>query len=127
MGKHLLYALVFFASMTPPMNAADLVLYSKSLPAKGQGPEGRSLKLDGLFYETAQGVTLLPPQFSAVLQNETQLERRAQLGDGRVVTLRVKSDGKDFNVRLAAEPGSGIVRWGVAVEALNDEYYTGLM
>jgi alpha-D-xyloside xylohydrolase len=108
-------------------HGAELILYSKNLTPHGQGRESRSLKLDGLFYETAQGVTQLPSQLSAVVQNETELKRRAQTADGRVVTLRIKREGKNFNFRLSAEPNSGIIRWGVAVDAFNDEYYTGLM
>lgn len=107
--------------------AADLILYSKSLAPHGQGADSRALKLDGLFFETAQGVVLLPSQLSTVVRNETQLERRAQLADGRVVTLRAKREGKNFDVRLTAEPNSGVIRWGLAIDAFNDEYYTGLM
>jgi len=42
---------------------AGLVLPSKGQAPQGQGQEGRSLRLDGLFYETAQGRTTLPAQF----------------------------------------------------------------
>src|SRR5262245_6608764 len=107
------------------VNGADLTLYSNSLAPHGTGRESRALKLDGLFFETAGGLTALPPEIYGGVQNE--LQRRAQLADGRVVTLQVKRDGKNFDVRLTAEPHTDIIRWGIAIDAFDDEYYTGLM
>jgi alpha-glucosidase (family GH31 glycosyl hydrolase) len=116
--------IIFVAAMaalsTNSASGADLILYSKSL-------KSRTLKLDGFFYETAQGVTTLPAELSAVVENETQVERWVRLADGRAVTLRVNRDGRNFSIRLNAEPSAGIIRSGLAVEAFDDEYYTGLM
>jgi alpha-glucosidase (family GH31 glycosyl hydrolase) len=47
--------------------------------------------------------------------------------DGRVVRLSVRPEGKDFIIRLSAQPDSDIIKWGLAVDAAGDEYYTGLM
>ena len=47
--------------------------------------------------------------------------------DGRTVTIAVKPDGNDFSIRLSATPDTDIVKWGLAVEAAPDEYFTGLM
>src|SRR5215470_11779123 len=76
------------------------------------------LKLDGFYLETAQGRIELPSQLA---------QGEATLPDGRVVALRVGREGKNFTVRLTAKPDSGIVRWGLSVDALNDEHYAGLM
>jgi alpha-D-xyloside xylohydrolase len=76
------------------------------------------LKLDGFYLETAQGRTELPSQLA---------QGPVTLPDGRVVALRVTRETKNFSVHLTAKPDSGIIRWGLSLEALNDEHYTGLM
>ena len=47
--------------------------------------------------------------------------------DGRVVKISVKPDGNDFSIRLSATPDADIVKWGLAVDAAPEEYFTGLM
>ncbi len=89
---------------------------------QGQGIDKRVLRLDSFFYETAQGRTVLPAQLAG-----EGLENQIKTADGRTVTLSVKRDGRNFIVRLSAQPDSGITKWGLAVDALADEYYTGLM
>src|SRR5258708_18947813 len=89
---------------------------------QGQGIDKRGLRLDSFFYETAQGRTVLPAQLAG-----EGLENQIKTADGRTVTLSVKRDGRNFIVRLSAQPDSGITKWGLAVDALADEYYTGLM
>src|SRR5713101_9457118 len=103
---------------------AMLILRSKSLAPLGTGPDSRSLKLDGLFYETAQGRTALPAQLTAKQKNNEQ-ESEVRMTDGRVVKLSLKPDGKNFIVRLSAQPDSDIVKWGLAADAGQDEHYTG--
>ncbi len=39
------------------------------------------------------------------------------MADGRVVSIAVQPQGKDFNVSLRAQPDSDILKWGLAVEA----------
>jgi alpha-D-xyloside xylohydrolase len=106
---------------------AVIILRSKSLLPEGQGAESRVLKLDGLFYETARGRTVLPAQATAAMKKEGQLESQTKMADGRVVNILVKPDGKNFVLRLSAQPDSDIIKWGLAVAAARDEYYTGLM
>jgi alpha-D-xyloside xylohydrolase len=79
----------------------------------------KSLKIDGLFYETTQGRTYLP----ATLKSG----RASKMLDGRVVTLSVQPAGANFNFSLKAQPDADIVKWGLAISAEADEYYTGLM
>jgi hypothetical protein len=61
---------------------AALVLYSKSLAPKAQGPDSRSLKLDSLFFEAAAGRTVLPAELTAKVQDirNKPFERRASGG-----------------------------------------------
>src|SRR5882672_9874200 len=105
-------------------NQAVLILRSNSLAARGVG--GHSLKLDGLFYETLQGRTPLPAKLTANQKNN-ELGSEVKMADGRVVSLTLKHEGKDFIVRLSAQPDQDITKWGVALDAAEDEYYTGLM
>jgi alpha-glucosidase (family GH31 glycosyl hydrolase) len=85
------------------------------------------LKIDGLFYETATGRTPLPviPFIQAPDGSGQQAETK--MPDGRVVKISVKPDGNDFSIRLSATPDADIVKWGLAVYADANEYFTGLM
>jgi alpha-glucosidase (family GH31 glycosyl hydrolase) len=78
-----------------------------------------------LFYETTNSRTLLPVNLIADAQPHGRSETK--MPDGRVVTISVKPDGNDFSLRLSAAPDADIVRWGLAVDAAPDEYFTGLM
>jgi alpha-D-xyloside xylohydrolase len=113
----------------PPQSDADqasLVLYSGSLMPQGQGTQDRSLKLDGLFFDTAAGRTFLPAELTGKVQNR-QLDHQVKMADGRVVRISLVPAGKDFAIRLQAQPNSDILKWGVAVAAADREYFTGLM
>jgi alpha-glucosidase (family GH31 glycosyl hydrolase) len=81
--------------------------------------------LDGVFYETTNGRTMLPASLAVDAQKNGAAE--ATLPDGRVVEMTVKPKGKDFEVSLGAKPDGDIVKWGLAVAAGPDEYFTGLM
>jgi alpha-D-xyloside xylohydrolase len=91
-----------------------------------QGPAGRVLRLDGLFFETGEGRALVPADLK-VTSRGRRLEGRATLADGRIVTVCAEPQGRDFVLWLSAEPNADIIRWGLAVEAGHDEYFTGLM
>jgi alpha-D-xyloside xylohydrolase len=113
-------------SSEPNASGAVVVLQSSSLKPTKAG--ARSLKLDGLFYETANGRTRLPATLSLPKQgiDFTDWAAEATLPDGRVVRVSVQPEGKNFSVALKAQPDSDIIKWGLAVEAAKDEYYTGL-
>lgn len=85
----------------------------------------RASGVEELFYETANSRTLLPVNLFADARQHGHSE--TQMPDGRVVTMFVKADGNDFSLRLSATPDADIVRWGLAVAAAPDEYFTGLM
>jgi alpha-glucosidase (family GH31 glycosyl hydrolase) len=99
-----------------------------SLP-QGSSPQNRALRLDRFFYETAQGRIILPALLTDKAQNFQSgvAETQARMADGRTVTLSLKREGSNFVIRLSAQPDSGITKWGLAVDVLADEYYTGLM
>jgi alpha-D-xyloside xylohydrolase len=107
---------------------AVLVLRSTAL-AQSRGLGLGSLRLDGLFYETAAGRTMLPAALTAKGQNIRAKLWMGQLkmADSRVVSIEVQPQGKDFNVSLRAQPNSDILKWGLTIAAAKDEYYTGLM
>jgi len=91
-----------------------------------QGQPGRALRLDGLFLETDKGRTSLPAELAMTSQGR-RLAGKATLADGRVVTVSVTPQGRDFVVRLKAQPDADVVKWGLAVDAGKNEYFTGLM
>lgn len=115
------------ASARSRQNQSVLILRSNNLTPHEQSPESHALKLDGLFYETAQGRMMLPEEPIARAKNN-RLEEQATMPDGRVVRISVKPEGKShFIIRLSARPDADIIKWGLAVDAAKDEYYTGLM
>ncbi len=77
-----------------------------------------SLQMDGLFYETAKGRVALPTDLSG---------GKRKMPDGRTVTIAVVQRGRDFEVRTSARPDEDILKWGLAVSADENEYFTGLM
>src|SRR2546429_3681611 len=109
----------------PPKNGdeATLVLESDSLAGTS------NLKLNGLFYETANGRTMLPAQLTrgARAIRDKPWSGEVRMPDGRVVSVSVTPQSNNFVIRLRAQPDTDIVKWGLAIDARGDEYYTGLM
>jgi alpha-glucosidase (family GH31 glycosyl hydrolase) len=91
---------------------------------------GISLRVDGLFHETAAGRMDLPrltPQAGVAGGPWTG---EATMADGRVVRVSVMpraGESGHVAVAVSARPDDGVVRWGFAIETDADEYFTGLM
>jgi len=105
---------------------ATLILRSNQLAPMGDGAESRSLKISGLFFETAAGRTMLSEEITA-RQRNNRLEGEVTLPGGRVVKLTLEPEGENFNIRVSAQPDADIVKWGLSIGAGPAEYYTGLM
>jgi alpha-D-xyloside xylohydrolase len=110
---------------SPGAKEAELILHTQALQGKGAGTNDRALRLTGFFYETSQGRVLLPEL--QMLEDGRTYEGQTKATGGRVVKLTGERDGDNFIIRLSAQPDSGITKWGLAVEASKDEYFTGLM
>ena len=82
--------------------------------------------LDGFFYETSAGRQMLPP-LNPTQDANGAISAHVTMGDGRVVTLSITPEGKNSEVSLTAQPDTGITKWGLAVGASTNEYFTGLM
>ena len=108
---------------------SGLLLRSDDLAPDPMGSNNRSLRLDGFFYETAQGRVVFPPEFAQGkgVVAEKPWDAQLKMADGRVVTISVTRQGKNFAVRMNAKPDADILQWGLAVSASQDEYFTGLM
>ena len=63
---------------------AEVILRSPLLDPRGAGGD-RSLKLDGLFYETNKGRTNLPAQLTATVRTSIRVARQAKMPDGRKI------------------------------------------
>ena len=102
---------------------AALGLQSRNLPAPGV------LRIDSLFYEAAQGRIALPAALTAGTRTiaTTAWTGQTLMRDGRTIRLSVSPQGSNFVLTLHAQPNAGIGKWGLAVEAAEDEYFTGLM
>ncbi len=112
-------------------SGARVSLASPDLHSIGAGPAARTLIVDGLFYETAAGRVSLPASLTAavgaVARGGAAYTSQTTEPDGRTVTLSVTPQGPDFTLALRAQPDADITRWGVAIQAAPDEYYTGAM
>lgn len=83
------------------------------------------IELDHFFYETANGRVAVPASLTASPQFSGG---SLTMPDGRTVKISLASDGSNnVTIHLDAEPGAGIIKWGFAIRARRDEYFTGLM
>jgi alpha-glucosidase (family GH31 glycosyl hydrolase) len=82
------------------------------------------LDLRNFYFETEKGKVAIPVTMDA---EGKPLDQQIRTPDGRVLRVSVKPDGDNFAVRLDAESGEGITKWGFAVDAAPSEYFTGLM
>jgi alpha-glucosidase (family GH31 glycosyl hydrolase) len=85
-----------------------------------------STGIDGFFYETADGRQMLPP-LKPTQQADGSISAQVTMIDGRVVNLLIQPEGQNSLVSLTAQPNSGIIKWGLALGASTNEYFTGLM
>jgi alpha-glucosidase (family GH31 glycosyl hydrolase) len=49
------------------------------------------------------------------------------MSDGRTVKVSVVPQGENFTIEFRAKPDADITKWGLAIAAAPDEYFTGLM
>ncbi|MEO8481446.1 MAG: TIM-barrel domain-containing protein [Acidobacteriota bacterium] len=89
----------------------------------------RALRVDGLFVDTTAGRVPLPASLTAAAPTTLagRYVNRVTLADGHVITLSVTRDGDRARVSFTAQPSTGVIRWGFALDAARDEYFTGLM
>jgi alpha-glucosidase (family GH31 glycosyl hydrolase) len=80
-----------------------------------------------VFYETAKGRTILSAAIVKELQFGHATSLETKMPDGRTVKVSLRRDGENSILNLTAEPNTDIVKWGFAVAAMRDEYFTGLM
>jgi alpha-glucosidase (family GH31 glycosyl hydrolase) len=99
--------------------AGGLVLSTRNL-----SPGQADLAVDGFFYETAQGRMTIPLPWIGVSR---RVDREIGMPDGHTVKISVQPSGKNFLLKLSAQPGTNIVKWGLAIKADAAEFFTGLM
>lgn len=108
---------------------AGLVLQSDVLSPGTEGAGDRFLRIDEIFYETEKGRVVLSSEFTDGKGSisDKPWEAQSKTADGRMVTITVTPQGKDFDIRMSAEPDADILNWGISITANEDEYFTGLM
>lgn len=86
--------------------------------------KNRSLRIDGLFFETASGRATIP-----IINTIITSRARTIAADvaGHKITILVQPQGSNFNLSLTAQPNTDITKWGIAIDSTSNEYYTGLM
>jgi len=85
----------------------------------------RALRIDRLFLETASGRVSLPALNALV--GPKAWSKEVKLSDGRLVTVSVTPQEKNFEITFKASPDADILKWGLSIDAFPNEYYTGLM
>jgi alpha-D-xyloside xylohydrolase len=116
-----------YAQQTGTGPGASLVIRSTALAPQNRGAGPSTLTIDGVFLETAGGRVSLPATLTPRVKAGKAVTGAVKLADGRMVRLTLVPDGRAYTLRLSAEPATDIVRWGLAIGAAPDEYYTGLM
>jgi len=86
--------------------------------------KNRSLRIDGLFFETASGRATIP-----IINTIITSRARTIAADvaGHKITILVQPQGSNFNLSLTAQPNTDITKWGIAIDSTSNEYYTGLI
>ncbi len=110
-------------------NQAAVVLKSDVLAPDPTAADKNSLRLDGFFYETQEGRVALPAEITEGYGQAPgkSWEAQSKMTDGRMVTLAVARQNKDFTLRMSAQPDDDIIQWGVSISSIENEYFTGLM
>ena len=86
-----------------------------------------ALRIDGLYFETANGRVHLPAALTSAVAIGAGGGSEARMPNGRVVRLTVTREGRHRTLRLSADRARDIHGWGLAIDAGPDEYFTGLM
>lgn len=95
------------------------------LPSK-QLTGSATLKIDGFFYETANGKVYFAETMGRT-EYTGRLRTQIKTADGRIVKVSIVPNGKDFDVSFSADKSDDIIKWGIQIDSMADEYYTGLM
>ncbi len=109
------------------LGTLQIVFATVCLPVMLQAApdDGVVPKLDSLFYETAAGTAPVPDTLVAEVRKDGRSS--IKIPDGRTVNVTVRRDGRNLALKFSAQPDAGILKWGIALEAGADEYFTGLM
>ncbi len=89
----------------------------------------RPLTLDAFYYQTSAGRVVLPASLTEGVKTITtaRWSGETRMPDGHTIRLTVTPQAGSFTIALDASPRDGIFKWGVELDSLRDEYYTGLM
>ncbi|MDH7599188.1 MAG: glycoside hydrolase family 31 protein [Sedimentisphaerales bacterium] len=90
-----------------------------------QDRQGKSLRIDGLFFRTLSERTVLPSGLQ--VRTGDTLHATLTLDGGRTVNISIEPQDQDYLIRLTVDPNRDIIGWGLAIEAADGEYFTGLM
>ena len=92
------------------------------------GATSHAQELRGVFFETANGRQVFPRMLVPNLQGARNKPEtiNAEIF-GRTITISTQRTGKNIELSFKAQPDADILKWGIALESKENEYYTGLM
>lgn len=126
LGRRLIWALLILIAL-------PICLWARTGGREGAEISLRSrfvnLRLDKLYFETAQGKMPVPVEINpgSAPVSTRRWSGQARTNDGRTITITIDPQGANYEVKFRAEPSTGILRWGFAIDASPQEYFTGLM
>ena len=106
---------------TPKSGPARLTLESAQL---ADGRNG-ALTVDEIFYETSEGRFAVRSAPLNIGRGKSTSTGQGVMADGRTVEMIVTAEEDVFKIQMRASPAEGIIRWGFAMDAKRDEYFTG--
>ncbi|MFA5422995.1 MAG: TIM-barrel domain-containing protein [Phycisphaerae bacterium] len=84
-------------------------------------PNGKN----GIYYETDKGKTYLAGEPVQMQEIENGFRGEWKTEDERIVKVAIQPNGDNYEIKFTAEPNAGINKWGFALSAADDEYFTG--
>ena len=101
---------------------AEIILPSAKLKST------RALRLHRLFYGVGNArIYPTRQQFSTSGVPAGGWTRTVEMPDGQKITASITRDRDNFDISFKAQPDTAIGKWGISIDALPGEYFTGLM
>ncbi len=80
-----------------------------------------------IFLETKQGKFELKQQPASIDSSDKNLTATWSFGEGKQITVSFVKDKDSYHIDFKQSDFNDILQWGFSIDAVSDEYFTGLM
>ncbi len=87
-------------------------------PNTGQG---------AIYFETRMGKTWLKGNPFYTIEKDGCFYAKWRCDQDQIITASIIQNNTDYLIRFSADNGAEILKWGFALDAMKDEYFTGLL